>query len=243
VLSGPYGAPTWTPFFDVLAEDRQVIVPSLPGYPGGGSGHETLDDHADWVCATLDLIDECAVGPVDLVGCSVGGALAAEVAAFNPGAVRRLVLIAPFGLHEPDVPVENLWARRTADIDRVLCADSVRLAAVFAVPPGVDPVEWEMERTRALTAGARLMWPLCDLGVRKRLHRISAPTLVLWGDRDAVVDHRYAERWAALIPDARAEVVAHAGHLADVDQPQAVAECVLLFLAQEAAPATRRAAS
>ena len=77
------------PFLDALAETRTVIVPSLPGFPGGDRGHTVLDSHLDWVLAVRDLIDKAGLDGADLVGSSVGGSFAAEMAAIWPDKVAR----------------------------------------------------------------------------------------------------------------------------------------------------------
>ena len=96
-LAGIGGLPRWTPFLDRLAERCHVIAPSLPGFPGA-LGHTELDSQLDWVLATHDALQGAGLDGADLIGVSVGGALAADVAAIWPGMVRRLVLIAPLGL-------------------------------------------------------------------------------------------------------------------------------------------------
>ena len=76
VLAGLGGFPSWTPFLEALAASRRVVVPSLPGFPGGGLAHKSLDDTIDWVVMGLDLLDACGLDETDLVGLSVGGMLA-----------------------------------------------------------------------------------------------------------------------------------------------------------------------
>src|SRR6185295_2446416 len=88
-LAGFGGLPRWIPFLDALARERTVIVPSLPGFPGGERGHSVLDSHLDWVLAAHQLIVRAGLDGADLAGSSVGGSLAAEVAAIWPGSVRR----------------------------------------------------------------------------------------------------------------------------------------------------------
>ncbi len=95
-LAGFGGLPRWVPFLDELAKTRTVIVPSLPGYPGGGLGHTVLDTHIDWVLAVRQIVEKAGLAGADLLGASVGGAFAAEMAAIFPGHVRKLALIAPF---------------------------------------------------------------------------------------------------------------------------------------------------
>jgi pimeloyl-ACP methyl ester carboxylesterase len=207
-----------------------VVVPSLPGFPGG-LGHDLLDDLPDWVTATLDLLDASGLDGADLVGISVGGALAAEVAAFSRASVRRLVLVSPLGLFDEAEPVTDVWAQRVPDVAKVLASHPERLAAELAPPPGADPLEWQIVMTRASEAAARLFWPTFDVGLRKRLHRITAPTLLVWGSDDRVVPGSYAKRFAdALAGLVTLRTIEGAGHLVDVDAPEALADAVGSFL-------------
>src|SRR5262249_12503176 len=94
-LAGYRGRPGWVPVLDRLAESRSVVAPSLPGFPGGDRGHSVLDSHLDWVLAARTLIDKAGLAGADLVGSSVGGAFAAELAAIWPEKVKRLALTGP----------------------------------------------------------------------------------------------------------------------------------------------------
>ena len=91
-----------------------MIVPSLPGFPGGDRGHTVLDSHLDWVLAVRQLLEKAGLDGADLAGSSVGGSLAAEIAAIWPRSVRRLALIAPFGLFDESDPATDPWAQRAA---------------------------------------------------------------------------------------------------------------------------------
>lgn len=233
-LAGLGGATRWTPFLARLAERRRVVVPSLPGFPGA-LGHDRLDDLLDWIAATLDLLEGAGLEGADLIGASVGGFLAAEVAAVARVAVRRLVLIAPFGLFDAADPVADVFAQRTPDLPALLAVRPAAVAAHFAPPEGADSAEWMVALARASEAAARLLWPLGDRGLHKRLHRITSPTLVVWGTADRVIPPTYARRFAAGIgPRATVRTVEGAGHLTDLDAPDAVAAAVLEFLASRA---------
>jgi pimeloyl-ACP methyl ester carboxylesterase len=230
-LAGLGGLVRWTAFLDRLAERRRVVVPSLPGFPGG-LGHERLDDIADWVTATLDLLDEAGLRGADLVGASLGGTLLAETAAFSPAAARRLVLVAPLGLFDEAEPVADVWAQRPEQLVALLTAHPERLVAELTPAAGVDLVEWQILQVRAMEAAARLLWPTCDRGLRKRLHRIEAPTLLVWGGADRVVPPGYAKRFAAgLGGPSEVRILEGAGHRVDLDAPDALAEAILDFIA------------
>jgi len=232
VLSGLLGYTAWTPFLDALAAKRRVIVPSLPGQPGGGD-FRRLDDLADWVIATHELLEASGLAGADLVGLGPGGMLAAEAAAFSPPLVKRLVLVAPFGLFDEREPVADVFAKRAGELPGTLSARPAEFAAqVLAQPAGADPIEFQVEQTRALEAAARLLWPFGDRGLAKRLHRITAPTLLVWGSEDRVVPASYAKRFAAGIRGrTRVRSLAGAGHRADFDAPEALAKVILQFLA------------
>jgi pimeloyl-ACP methyl ester carboxylesterase len=229
VLAGFGGLPRWTPFLAALATQRRVVVPSLPGFPGG-LGHDRLDDLADWVSATLDLLEGAGLAGADLVGHSVGGALAAEAAAFAPGIARRLVLVAPFGLFDEGDPVADPWAQRLESLPGLLCEKPERFVAELLPTSGEDAVERQVIVMRALEAAARLLWPNGDRGLRKRLHRIRQPVLLVWGAADRVVPPSYAARFAqGIAGPTEVQLLEAAGHRADLDQPEALAEAILAF--------------
>jgi len=230
-LAGLGGLPRWLPFLDRLAETRTVIAPSLPGYPGG-LGHGELDSHLDWVLAVRQLIDKAGLAGADLVGASVGGAFAAEMAAIFPGHVGRLALIAPFGLFDAREPAADPWAQRRDNVAGLMCSDGAHWTALVAPPDGANSVEWPIEMVRASEAAARAFWPLGNTRLEKRLGLIEAPTLILWGERDAVQPPAYAQKFARGIKGpTRVETVPGAGHLAYLDQPDAVARAVLTHFA------------
>ncbi|MFI5001454.1 MAG: alpha/beta fold hydrolase [Reyranellales bacterium] len=230
-LAGLGGLPRWLPFLDELAKTRTVIAPSLPGYPGA-TGHTVLDSHLDWVLAVRQLVDKAGLTGADLVGASVGGAFAAELAAIFPGQVARLALIAPFGLFDEAEPAADPWAQRKDKVGGVMCADAAKWEAMVAVPEGANSVEWPIEMTRASEAAARAFWPLGNTKLEKRLGMIASPTLILWGDRDALLPPNYAKKFAAAINGStRIETIAGAGHLAYLDRPDSVAKAVLAHFA------------
>jgi pimeloyl-ACP methyl ester carboxylesterase len=227
-LAGFGGLPRWLPFLDELARTRTVIVPSLPGYPGGATGHTVLDTHLDWVLAVRQIIEKSGLAGADLLGASVGGAFAAEMAAIFPGHVKKLALIAPFGLFDEADPAADPWAQRKDQVAGLMCADAAKWEALMAPPEGANSIEWPIEMTRAAEAAARAFWPLGNTKLETRLGLIEAPTLVLWGDADRVLPPSYARKLAKGINGStRMETIAGAGHLAYLDQPEAVAKAVL----------------
>jgi pimeloyl-ACP methyl ester carboxylesterase len=230
-LAGFGGLPKWVPFLDALAQTRTVIVPSLPGFPGGERGHAVLDSHLDWLLATRQILEGAGLAGADLAGSSVGGSLAAEVAALWPAMVKRLALIGPFGLFDESDPATDPWAQRPGDVPGLFCADPAKWEALKAMPEGHNDPEWPIEQTRANEAAARIFWPLGNTKLEKRLPLITAPTLLVWGSEDRLMPRSYADKFAADI-SGKTEIalIAGAGHLAELDKPDETAAAILNWM-------------
>jgi pimeloyl-ACP methyl ester carboxylesterase len=230
-LGGFGGVPRWTPFLEALSRRRRVIVPSLPGFPGSPQGHKELDDLLDWLIVTRDLLCAAGLHGADLIATSVSGALAADAAAIWPDLIRRLILVSPFGLFDEADPTADLWAQRPGAIPGLLCARAERYIEFVEDPGKEDPLEWDIMLTRVSEAAIRYLYPFGDTGLHKRMHRISCSTLLLQGDADKVMSRSQMERLAQGIgPTCRFRVIAGAGHLAELDEPDAVLEAVASFL-------------
>jgi pimeloyl-ACP methyl ester carboxylesterase len=113
-----------------------------------------------------------------------------------------------------------------------MCADAEVWKALKAPPEGANSIEWPIEQTRANEAAARLFWPLGNTKLEKRLPLIQAPTLLLWGGKDAVMPRSYAEKIRERIKaPTELMVIEGAGHLAELDKPQEVADAILRWTA------------
>ncbi len=229
-LAGFGGLPRWMPFLDELAKFRTVIVPSLPGFPGGDRGHTVLDSHLDWLLAVREILDRAGLTGADLGGSSIGASLAAEVAALWPASVGKLTLIAPFGLFDEKNPPTDPWAQRGDAVPGLMCADPEVWKGMKAAPEGANSVEWPIEQVRANEAAARIFWPLGNTRIEKRLGLIKAPTLLLWGEQDRIMPRSYAEVFAqGIAGPTTTKIIPGAGHLAELDKPAEVAVEILAF--------------
>ena len=228
-LAGFGGLPRWTAFLDRLAETRTVIAPSIQGFPGA-QGHHALDSHLDWMLALRQLLDKSELAGADLVGATAGGGLAADLAAIWPSSVRRLALIAPWGLFDEKDPMTDPWAQRGSEVAALLCAEPANWTAFKEAPAGANSVEWPIEQTRANEAAARIYWPLGSTHIERRLPLIQAPTLLLRGDKDRVLPQSYIDRFAKEIAGkTEVKTIAGAGHLAELDKPDEVAAAILAW--------------
>ena len=233
VLPGLGGCPRWTPFLEALAEQRRVVVASLPGFSGSDDHHRRLDGHLDWVAATLDLLEAAELSGADLVAASVGAMLGAEVAALAPGFVRKLVLSSPYGLYDNDAPGENAFAVLPKDAVSIQTEQPEKYQQAFDPPEDpAESAEWQLRQYRASEAAARIVWPFGERGLAKRLHRIRIPVLLLWGEKDRILPPRYAKRFASgLAGPVETTIVPGAGHQLWIDAPDAAAKAVRSFLA------------
>ena len=228
-----HGAGTywWLPAHDLLAARHHVYLPVHPGF-GESTGLDEVDDIEDLVFHTLDVLDELGRERVDVVGLSLGGWLAAELALRQPQRVGRLVLVDAAGLRLPDVPAGELFLATPAESRALLFAEPTGPVALAAIPDTPPPPDRMVRILRGREAAARLLWNP-HVRYRKlgaRLGRIKALTLVLWGANDRLLPPAYGEAFARGIPRARLVTIDRCGHLPPVEQPERFAEAVLGFL-------------
>ena len=218
------------PFLAMLARQRTVLAPSLPGF--GRSPRPTdFDTIYDLVHLVLDLIDSLSGEKTSLVGFSFGGWLAAEVAVKCPHRLDRLILVDPVGI--------KLGGRESRDILDIFNAhpDEVRRASWhdpdrFAPDYDQMPDEEIVIRARNREALCRYAWHplLYNPQLPRWLGRIDVPTLVLWGASDGVVSPEYGRRYAEFIAGARFEVIERAGHYPQIEQPEEFVRRIAEFL-------------
>jgi len=221
----------WSPFLDRLAARYTVHAPLHPGV-AGSAGLETLEDVFDLTLAYEELLDALGVGTVSLVGHFFGGMVAAELAAVFPERVGRLVLVSPLGLWRDDAPSEDLLILPREDLPAVLFRDPASEAARrWAAGPASEEenLAAQIESIQRRAAMAKFVWPIPDKGIKKRLHRIAAPTLVLWGDADRANPVVYAEAWQQRIKGAALSLLP-GGHMVLHETPDVAAAAVAEFV-------------
>ena len=232
-LHGAGGLLTDNPFLDALAGRYHVYAPELPGY-GESSGEELLEDMLDFTLHGWDVVAALGLTRPHLMGHSMGGMMAAEMACVAPGDLGKLALVAPAGLWLDAHPIPDIFALLPFEIPAVLFRDPARGAALLT--GGVDLTnmdalaEFYLGNARRLGMAGKLLFPIPNRRLSKRLYRLRAETCVLWGAEDRLIPPVYAARWKELIPAARVELIAEAAHMLPYEQPDALVAALTRFL-------------
>jgi pimeloyl-ACP methyl ester carboxylesterase len=244
VLEGGSGAPVVffhgaggllrdNPFLDQLARGHHVFAPEWPGY-GESEGEELLEDMLDFTLHGWDLVEALGLEQPHLVGHSMGGMIAAEMACLAPHDLSKLVLVSPAGLWLDAHPIPDIFALLPYQIAEVLFHDPQRGQALLTGGADLSDMEALKEfyigSQRRLSMAGKILFPIPNRRLSKRLYRLTADSLVLWGASDRLIVPAYAERWKTLIPHARVEVIADAGHMLPYEQPDQFVRAVTGFL-------------
>lgn len=230
----PSAGLAWDPFLSKLAESYTIYAPEFPGTsPADPYAIHQVHDLWQVVLIYEEALRKLGLDQAVLVGQSFGGMLACELAAAYPDRFSKLVVLDPVGLWRDEQPVANWITAAPGDLPTMLFADPNGPAAAAMMTMPEDPEE-------AVAAGAGLvwalgctgkfMWPIPEKGLESRLHRISSPTLIVWGEQDALISSSYADLFAARIADSKVEIIPGAGHIPQVEQSDATYARVETFL-------------
>jgi pimeloyl-ACP methyl ester carboxylesterase len=214
-----------------LARHYQVISPSAPGF-GRSKRPDWISQPDDIAYIYLDLIDRLQLKDVTVIGFSLGGWIAAEMATKNDAALAKLVLVSPYGvkLGGPyDVDIQDMW---TLHPDKVAAMKWRDLAKGQRDYTGMGDDELAIV-ARNTESFVRFCWEpyMHNPKLKQRLHRIDTPTLFIWGENDGIVTPAYGRAYAALVPGAQFKAIADAGHYPQIEQPQAFGQALNAFLA------------
>lgn len=227
VLRGSDASDVWLPWMSRLARRFDVVVPEHPGF-GGAAAPQWLERISDLANFYLDFADALSIERFHLLGTSLGGWIAADIAHRAAHRITSLTLVGAAGLRVPNAPGVDIFLRgetRTLH-DRFHDHAQAEIAAQRLLAPEREDVRL----AEAITV-ARLAWSprLYDPHLMRWLHRIAAPTLVVWGEHDRIFPLPHAHAWAGAIPDARLEIVPACGHWVAMEQPDALIERVEAF--------------
>jgi pimeloyl-ACP methyl ester carboxylesterase len=227
------GAGAWLDFHRLLADSFDVIAPDHPGF-GGSDEFGDVEAIDDLVFHYLDVMDALGLQRPHLVGASFGGWIAAELAVTAPHRIGSLVLLSPAGLRLPAHPVPDIFLMPPDQ----LVATLFQHAPPPAEPPAEPDIDAILAAYRDQTALARFCWSpyLCNPKLERRLHRITAPTLVVAPSQDRLIPVAHAKRYAECIPGARFSEIGDCGHAMYFERPAEFAGVTRDFVATSGLP-------
>lgn len=239
VLHGPSPYQPETPFLTQLGAHAEIMAPSHPGF-GASSRPDHFDTIYDLVRLYEALLETLPYEKVTLIGCSFGGWLAAELAVTSSHRLSRLVLIDPVGIKvggREERDMLHVFNTAPDAVARAAWHDPARQAPDslgFGWQQQLDAMSDEQIVLAARSWDALCLYAwrphLYNPQLRRWLHRISVPTLLLWGASDAIVSPSYGRAYRELIPGARFETIGEAGHHPELEQPEAAVERIMGFM-------------
>jgi len=228
-LHGAGGVTLEDPFLAKLAERFHVHAPLLPGY-GESQECPELRDMLDITLHHWDVVEALGLEDPILVGHSMGGMIAAEMAAVAPNDVSRLALICPAGLWLDEHPIVDIFSLLPFEMPKYLFHDAEAGAAMMT--SGLDMSDpsflqtYLVRNARQLGMAGKLLFPVPERGLAERLYRVKAKTVIVWGESDKLIPPVYGPAFQSAIAGSTLKSVPEAGHMVILEQPQAVVEAV-----------------
>ena len=228
-LHGAGGVTAEDPFLNALAEKHHVYAPLIPGY-GDSEECAEIRDMLDFTLHTADVVAALGLRDPILVGHSMGGMIAAEMAALAPNDVSRLGLICPAGMWDDEHPIADMFSLMPYEMPAYLFHDAEAGAAILTAGRNVtDPgflQTYLVNNARQLGMAGRLLFPIPERGLSQRMYRIKAKTVVVWGDSDRLIPPFYAHGFKKGIADAELVSIPEAGHMVTVEKTALVVEAI-----------------
>jgi pimeloyl-ACP methyl ester carboxylesterase len=229
LLHGGAGPLSVTAFADLFArsESARVITPTHPGF-AGTARPELLANPRGLAALYVAFLDQLDLSDVTLIGNSVGGWIAAEMALLGSPRIARVVLVDAVGVDVPGHPVADFFSLTMDQVAALSYHDPIAFRIdVAAMPPAQREAMAGNRAALATYAGTAMT----DATLQDRLQGVHIPTLVLWGDADRIVDTEYGRAFAAAIPGARFQLLPETGHVPQIETPQQLLEAIRAFVA------------
>jgi pimeloyl-ACP methyl ester carboxylesterase len=223
------------PFLVELSTRYTIYAPEIPGTSAGDpNAIYQVDSLSDLVLIYDEAIAKLKLPEAPIVfGSSFGAMLAAELASCFPTLFAKVVLCAPLGLWHPGLPIANWMTTPPSELPALLFKDPGCAAARAMFTPPSDPavaVNLIAGMVWARGCTGKFVWPIPEKGLRARLHRVTAPTLIIWGADDALIPVGYAKEFGDAIRGSRVEILRDCGHIPQAEQLERTLTLVRRFL-------------
>jgi pimeloyl-ACP methyl ester carboxylesterase len=223
-LHGASGAPVILPFMEKLAARFDVLVPEHPGY-GLSDEPEWLENIHDVAYFYLDFLRKLNLSAVSVIGSSMGGWIAMEMAVRDTSRIASLVLVSPAGISAPGVEPADIFLMPPEEVIRNLFFDQKLAEARLAEPMTPEALDLALKNRHTT---ARLAWEprLHDPFLPKWLHRIDVPVKIIWGAEDRILPPAFVKEFSRLMPKAQIHVIPGCGHLPQAEKPDEFCDLV-----------------
>ena len=213
------------PFLAALAKKYHVQAPLLPGYGESGESDD-IHDMLDVTLHSLDVMEQLGLHKPIVVGHSLGGMIAAEMAAVSHNDIDKLCLICPAGLWLDDHPVPDIFTLLPREFPAMLFHDAEAGAAMMTSNVDInDPaflIPFLVTNARQLGMAGKFLFPIPERGLKDRIHRIKARTVLVWGASDKLFPAPYAHAFKEKIAGSELVIIPEAGHMVPVEKTEAV---------------------
>lgn len=226
-LHGASGAPVWAPYMDLLAQQFDLFLPEHPGF-GRSTPGDSIESISDLAFFYLDFLDTLGLPFVHLAGTSMGGWIAAEIAIRNCSRLKSLTLIGPAGLSNPHDPYFDLLMSDVPEVITAAIHDQALARQALSMKPTPEQQLLTMQNWGRVS---QLVWEprAHSRDLAKWLHRITIPTLILWGEYDRICPVSNAAVFQSLIPGSRLQWIRNCGHLPHVEKAQELVGAITAF--------------
>jgi len=226
-LHGASGAPAVLPFMEKLAQRFDMLVPEHPGF-GASDEPGWLENMHDLAYFYLDVLESLGLRGLHLVGSSLGGWLALEMAVRDASRLKSLLLVGPAGISVPGVKPGDVFLWSPEELTRNLFFDPALAEKMLAQPMTPELLDVSLKNRHTV---ARLGWEprMHDPFLRKWLHRVNVPVKIVWGEADKILPVAYAGEFKKLMPAAEVEIIPRCGHLPQAERPEEFCDIVMRF--------------
>lgn len=232
-LHGASGVPGWLPCFQDLSDSFDLLAPDHPSF-GDSDTPEWLDDMSDMAYFYLDFLEALDLRDVHLVGQSLGGWIALEVAVRSTERIKSLTLVGSAGIRVKGAPAADIFMMAPEDLIRALYVD--QKLAENLLSRELSEAEQDVQIMNRV-ATARLGWHprLFNPSLRKWLHRVDVPVHIVWGDQDRIIPPVYADEFKSLLAGSSVTMIPESGHLPHIEKSTPFVEAVSGFIRERAA--------
>jgi pimeloyl-ACP methyl ester carboxylesterase len=228
LLHGGGGPLTVNGFADLLAAERpaRVITPTHPGF-GGTPRPDSLASVQGLAALYVALLEELGLRDVTVIGNSIGGWIAAEMALLDTNRISSFVLVDAVGIEVPGHPIADFFSLTPRQVAELSYHDPDRF--------GIDPSKLPPEALKAMAGNRATLaiyagTSMTGAGLAERLAGVRTPSLVVWGDSDQIADATYGRAFADAIPGARFQLLKDTGHLPQIETPDQLLDAIWEFV-------------